>query len=79
MELEPARPAGRNEARIFKDVKVLRDCLARGAHLMVHREPGADFKQGLAVSRAELIEDCPPGRVRQGFEDVTQTPLMIGK
>jgi hypothetical protein len=46
---------------------------------MVHGKARADFKQGLAVSGAELIEDCPPGRVRQGFEDVTQTPPMIGK
>ena len=79
MEFEPALPAGRNEARIFKDVKVLRDCLTRRAHLMVHGETRTDFKQGLAVSGAELIEDCPPGRVRQGFEDVTQTPQIIGK
>ena len=79
MELEAPLPAGRYEARTFKDVKVLRDCLPGRPHLMSHREARADFKEGLAVSRAELIEDCPPGRVRQGFEDVTQTAHMIGK
>jgi hypothetical protein len=79
MEFEPTLPAGRYEARTFKDVKVLRDCLAGRAHLMFHREARADFKERLAVSRAELIENCPPGRVRQGFEYVTQTVHMIGK
>lgn len=79
MEFVPALPACRYEAGTFKDVKVLRDCLAGRAHLMFHREARADFKEGLAVSCAELIEDCPPGRVRQGFEDVTQTAQMIGK
>jgi hypothetical protein len=58
---------------------VLRDCLARRAHLMFHREARTDFKEGLAVSCGELIEDCPPGRVRQGFEDITQTVQIIGK
>ncbi len=79
MEFVPALPARRYETGAFEDVKVLGDCLARRAHLMFHREARADFKEGLAVSCAELIEDCPPRRVRQGFEDVTQTAQIIGK
>ena len=73
VEFVPALPSGRDESGAFKDVEVLRDCLARRTHLMFHREARTDFKEGLAVPGAELIEDCSPGRVRQGFEDVTQT------
>ena len=79
MELVPALAACRDEAGMFENVEVLRDRLACRAHLMFHREPRADLKEGLTVSCAELIEDCSPGRVRQGLEDVTQTQRMIGK
>ena len=79
MEFVPALTPSRYEAGAFQDVDVLRDRLAGRAHLMFHREARADLKERLAVSCAELIEDCPPGRVRQSLEDIAQTKQIIGK
>lgn len=79
MEFVSALAACRDEAGVFENLEMLRDRLARRTHLMFHHQARADLKEGLAVSCAELIEDRPPGRVRQGLEDVTQAAKIIGK
>ena len=69
----------RNQARIFENIQVLRDCLAARGHLMLGRQARADFKKCLSVPGGQLIEDRSPGRVCQGLEDIAQPESIIGK
>ena len=68
-----------NQPRIFENIQVLRDCLAARGHLILGRQAGADFKEGLSISCGQFIEDRSPGRVCQGLEDIAQPGPMIGK
>src|SRR4051794_36560816 len=78
MELVPALAAGGDEAGLLQDVQVLGDGLPARAEPVPADQPGAQLEQRLVVPLLELVEDGPPGRVREGFEDVAHDGT-IGK
>src|SRR3954453_19840158 len=57
---------------------MLRDRLPCRAQAMLHDQPRADLEERLTVAVGELIENCPPRRIGDGAENVSQA-RMIGK
>src|SRR5215470_19253667 len=64
VELLAPAPRRRDEARVFEHVEVLRHGLPRHVH------PVAELGQRETVAREHAIEQLPPPRIRERFEDL---------
>jgi hypothetical protein len=70
MKLVPSLPHGRDKARRFQNIEVLRNALPSSANVMLHRQPAAQFKKGLTVPLHQLVHNCSTGRRHNSFEDI---------
>ena len=71
-------PASSDQPGRRQHVQVLRDGLPGERKVVLHRKPGANLEQRLAVPLAQGVEDRPPCRGHQCLEHVGHVP-MIGK
>jgi hypothetical protein len=78
VELVAALSTGGDQSSALEDVEMLGDGLPRGAEAVLGRQPGAQLEQRLAVPVQQFVEQCAPGRVREGLEHVAHH-AMIGK
>jgi hypothetical protein len=70
VKLVAAFAFGLDQASGLQNVEVLRDRLARGAELVLGRQPRTDLKQGLSVALGQAVEDPPTGGIGKRLEDV---------
>jgi hypothetical protein len=66
--LAAAHLPGPDQPNLLQYGKMLRHGLPGKGHTMLHRQPGAELEQGLAVALLQLIEEEAPSRCSQGFE-----------
>src|SRR5690554_1020167 len=76
MELVPALPCRVHQTRRLQHLQVLRDGLPGRGEPVLDRQPGADLEQGLAVALDQLVEDRPPGGIRERLEHVTHRATL---
>ena len=69
------RRGGSGPGRLFEHVEVLRDRLPGRPETVLRGQPRAELEQRLAVALGQLIEDRPPGRIRQRLEDVAHATI----
>lgn len=62
MKFVPALTPARDEPGRLQHAQVLRDRLPCEPELVLHRQPGAQLEQRLAVAVVELIENRPSRR-----------------
>lgn len=72
MELVSALAPAAYETSRLQHLQVLRDRLSRQPELVLHREPGAELEQRLAVSILELVENRSPRGRRKRVEHIGQ-------
>ena len=72
MELVSAFALAAHETSRLQHLEVLRDRLSRHPEFVLHREPGAQLEQRLAVSIVQLVENRPSRRRRERVEDIAQ-------
>ena len=70
MELVSPNAPARHETRFFQHFEVLGDRLPGEIQVALHRQPLANFEEGLTVPVDQFIEDRSPRRRRQGMEDI---------
>src|SRR4051794_25297268 len=78
MKLVSTFSSGLHEPGGFQDVEVLRDRLAGEAQAMIHRQSCAQLEQGLAIPLVQFVQNGPPCRCAEGFEDIGHG-MTIGK
>ena len=69
---------GCHQTRGFKNLEVLRDRLARQAHLVFHRQSCAQLKERLTISSEKFVKDRPTRRRSDRLKDVAHNST-IGK
>ncbi len=69
MEFVPPVAMCADQSRGGQQVEMLGDRLPRGGQAVFHGEPSAQLEQGLPVVVGQFVENCPPGRIGEGFED----------
>lgn len=69
MEFVPPVAMCADQPRGGEQVQMLRDRLPGGGQAVFHGESSAQFEQGLTVVIGQFVENCPPGRIGECFED----------